>query len=38
VPATISRYLDLGVTFAAVGNDAVVLRQGADARLKSFRS
>ncbi len=32
------RYLDLGVTFAAVGNDAVVLRQGADARLKSFRA
>ncbi len=32
------RYLDLGVSFAAVGNDAVMLRQGADARLKSFRS
>ncbi|HSB61990.1 MAG TPA: HpcH/HpaI aldolase/citrate lyase family protein, partial [Vicinamibacteria bacterium] len=24
------RYLDLGMTFAAVGNDAVLLRQGAD--------
>ena len=31
------RYFDLGVTFAAVGNDAVLLRQGADARLKAFR-
>jgi len=31
------RYLDLGFTFAAVASDAVVLRQGADARLKSFR-
>ena len=32
------RYLDIGVTFAAVGNDAVMLRQAADTRLKSFRS
>jgi 4-hydroxy-2-oxoheptanedioate aldolase len=31
------RYLGMGFTFAAVGNDAVVLRQGADARLRVFR-
>lgn len=31
------RYLEMGVTFAAVGNDAVVLRQGADRLLQSFR-
>ena len=31
------RYLEMGMTFAAVGNDAVVLRQGADRRLQSFR-
>jgi 4-hydroxy-2-oxoheptanedioate aldolase len=37
VEADARRYLAMGVTFAAVGNDAVVLRQGADARLQSFR-
>ena len=37
VEADARRYLEMGVTFAAVGNDAVVLRQGADARLQSFR-
>jgi 4-hydroxy-2-oxoheptanedioate aldolase len=31
------RYLEMGMTFAAVGNDAVVLRQGADRLLQSFR-
>jgi 2-keto-3-deoxy-L-rhamnonate aldolase RhmA len=37
IEADARRYLDLGVTFAAVASDAVVLRQGADARLKTFR-
>jgi 4-hydroxy-2-oxoheptanedioate aldolase len=31
------RYLEMGVTFAAVGADAAVLRLGADALLKSFK-
>jgi 4-hydroxy-2-oxoheptanedioate aldolase len=31
------RYLEMGVRFAAVGADAVVLRQGADAILGAFR-
>ena len=31
------RYLDLGVTFAAVGTDAGVLRRGAEALVTAFR-
>jgi 4-hydroxy-2-oxoheptanedioate aldolase len=31
------RYLEMGVQFAAVGNDAVVLRKGADALRETFR-
>ena len=31
------RYLDMGVRFAAVGADAVVLRRGADALREAFR-
>jgi len=32
------RYLEMGVTFVAVTTDAVVLKQGAEARLKALRT